>query len=943
MQKNFSFKGINRSTDVALAQDGECVDIVNMRMSNGSLLPMPQPVKVAQLSKEYSAIYWHGIAECYVAITNDGNSTLHFYDKYFAPIMTGDAMLAIDGLRGVKGVEFLGNIVCCMTTESIFYLLFEQGTYRALGERPAIPATDISVTSKIETITTEETYYMMSSTDDLESTWNYNEKGYIDECISAINRTGHYIDRALFRIALRLYDGSYINISNIIYVSDNENGDGVGRDADNMITAAMDATSPSQYTVRVRGFKPEFTFDTSALAAWRNIVVGIDLFSTPSIPGKKCELGGRTQKFDMYTQKSLDTLWDEIASASLFYKVAEYDIDGNCIFRLDDVSPVSLALQPGLETQTVPSSLSGYGVQSSYLYNGRLHIAAFREYFFKGYDAAAYRPVTGGNANVDAMVVQVKVRTTQGDFVTGRYYQNPSLGHDGYATVLPAMLTYPDTRAYEMGVYVQKGQTVYGKVFPLMAHKYLNVAYYLHKWYSPYSTSVAAVFANGGKPAAGISTVDVLRLFNYEVGTHEVIYSASRNCWMYDGDNFPPSAFSSLRIFAIHRNAVDGDKLVFTIKWGGVTDFSFMDIDNIPIDETWQVMDSLPQVESNPCEERRSVMKVSMVENPFVFPAKCTYTPSQSGIVGLCSNTMALSQGQFGQFPLFVFCEDGIWAMSVDSSGSVAYLTCNQVSRDVCINPRSICGISGGVVFAGRQGMMLIAGNNIKKISTAMDGNSIPLAGVPDDIFSRMSSLVSLECNLGNDDFQNFIADAYVVFLPSHNEVLIGNAAYPYSFVYSFSSGMWTRYKTAFSGEIKFKSRPFLHTLTDGGSIIYSIPDEMSGTNRILLFTRPQLWGTKLPKRIMQLLFHAYIEPPEIPLLKIPVIACYMLGSNDGVHFKLLAGNEKNCRLHDVLFPYFPTQSYKYFMFAIVGYMGKDSVITGMEVDINVPWKNKLR
>ena len=149
MQKNFSFKGINRSTDVALAQDGECVDIVNMRMSNGSLLPMPQPVKVAQLGKEYSAIYWHGIAECYVAITNDTNSTLHFYDKDFAPIMMGDAMLAIDGLRGVKGVEFLGNIVCCMTAESIFYLLFEQGTYRALGERPAIPATDISVTSKI--------------------------------------------------------------------------------------------------------------------------------------------------------------------------------------------------------------------------------------------------------------------------------------------------------------------------------------------------------------------------------------------------------------------------------------------------------------------------------------------------------------------------------------------------------------------------------------------------------------------------------------------------------------------------------------------------------------------------------------------------------------------------------------------------------------------------
>ena len=55
MQKNFSFKGINLSTDSALVQDGECLDIVNMRMSNGSLVPMPQLAMIAGLQKEYSA------------------------------------------------------------------------------------------------------------------------------------------------------------------------------------------------------------------------------------------------------------------------------------------------------------------------------------------------------------------------------------------------------------------------------------------------------------------------------------------------------------------------------------------------------------------------------------------------------------------------------------------------------------------------------------------------------------------------------------------------------------------------------------------------------------------------------------------------------------------------------------------------------------------------
>ncbi len=943
MHKNFSFRGINRSTDVALLQDGECLDIVNMRMSNGSLLPMPQPAKVAELKKGYSALFLHEIAKCYIGITDDEERTLHFYNKDFTPMLTGNEMLTINNLRGVNGVECVGNVVCCLTESGIFYLIFENGTYRGLGERPEIPDVNITVSSRIETLTTENSYYKMISTDDLEMTWSYNEKGYIEECVAALNKTGHYIDRALFRVALRLYDGSYINVSNIIYVSDEAGDDGVARDGGNMISEAVTTSSLSQYKVRVRGFKPEFSFDASRLADWRNIVVGIDVFSTMSIPGKKCKLDGRMQKFEMYSATSLEDLWAEIASASLYYKVAEFDIDGNLIFRLDDVSPVNIALQQGLETQTLPSSLSSYDVQSGFVYNGRLHIAAFKEYFFKGYNAKSYTPVWGEKVDVDAMLVQVKMRTTQGDFVTERFFQQPSLGFDGYKYQLPPMLSYPDIRACEMGIYIKIGETVYGKIFPLKAHKYLNVAYYLHKWYLPFATSVVADFANGGAPSASIASEDILKLFDSKPGVYEVVYSASNNDWMYNGAVFPPEEFGSMRIFGIHRGAVDGDKLIFTIDKDALGDMSFKDINNIPVDKTWSIMDSMPEAELNPFEERLNVMKVSMAENPFVFPAKHTYSPSQSAIVGISGNTIALSQGQFGQFPLYVFCTDGIWAMSVDSSGSVAYLASNQVSRDVCINAQSICGVAGGVLFAGKQGLMLIAGNSVQNISLPMMGNRHSLSGVPDDIFAKISSLVSLGDNADDDDFHNFIKNAFVAYLPSQNEVFVCNAAYDYSFVFSLASGIWTRYKGFFMGGVKGCSTPHFFVTSGGKTSVYSIPDEASGANRVLIFTRPQIWGTKLPKRVVQMLLHAYVEPPEKPTPGIPLLGCYMLCSNDGVHFKLIAGNEKNARVQDVLFPYFPTQSYKYYLFAIVGEMGAASAVTGIEVDVNLPWMNRLR
>jgi hypothetical protein len=93
----------------------------------------------------------------------------------------------------------------------------------------------------------------------------------------------------------------------------------------------------------------------------------------------------------------------------------------------------------------------------------------------------------------------------------------------------------------------------------------------------------------------------------------------------------------------------------------------------------------------------------------------------------------------------------------------------------------------------------------------------------------------------------------------------------------------------------------------------------------------------------MQLLLHAYVEPPAQPAPGMPLLACYLLGSNDGTHFKIVAGSEKNVAKQDVLFPYFPTSSYKYYLFAIVGDVGAASTITGMEMDVEVPWRNRIR
>ncbi len=953
MYKSFSFKGITRNCDNLLAAEGECLDAVNLRMINGSLKPVPQPLPVVSLPYRYKAIGRHEAAGCYVCITeNDGS--LHFYDSNWVALTgrSGDGPLRFDELSGVLRVEMVGNILCCFTADSINYMLFDSGTYRNLGVRPPVPAMRVATESKIEKLTTAERYAVHANADNFEASWGYNEKGYLDECVSMLNKTGHYVDRCLFRFALRLYDGSYIYCSHIVYVSDECYDNGVGRDARNFQSESLGAVDNYAYfNLSVRGFKPVFSFHNLFLDDWKGIVVGIDLFSTGSIPGHKAdnvqasfynsETGSTTHMMkEAYVVKSMDELVDDISSASLYYKVAEFDIQGNCIFSLDDVSDVNLALQHGLQQELSVESLSTYSAECSYVLNNRLHIASLKEWLFKGYDSSAFLPAACKSSEQTYLVVHTTIKTSHGTYVVENDCGTFDVGF-GYNTLeLPPLLAYPDSRATEMTLYLFYDTELFAKSFPLTPHKYLNMSQYVHRWYSPYTVTVEAQFASGAS-ASYISDSDVIAVFDGVVGVHEVIYSSEKNSWLYNGNLFPPEEYASLRIFGIPRDVADGDKLVFTIS-AGISSTVCRDVYNIPLDSTWKMLESIPPVNAMPCVERTNVLKVSMVDNPFSFPAELTYAPSQSEVVALSSNTVALSQGQFGQHPLYVFCSDGIWALSVDTSGALAYGGCYPLSREKCINSQSVCGVDSGVIFAGEQGLMLLQGSSMKRISAAMhsaSGSEKILSSLP---FERVASIVALSDSAEACDFETYLSKAMVHYFALHNEVVICCSEYSYSYLFSLDYGAWSRVTWRFSGTVNDCTSFRLFLKDDSRTVVNRFCSEASGYNRVLLFTRPMLFGTKLPKRVVQLMMHCTAVLSSHPTPGMPLLSCYMLCSNDGVHYKISAGAETECESNDLRFPYFPSQSYRYFLFAVAGELGENGLITGIELDVNSTWNRRM-
>jgi len=113
---------------------------------------------------------------------------------------------------------------------------------------------------------------------------------------------------------------------------------------------------------------------------------------------------------------------------------------------------------------------------------------------------------------------------------------------------------------------------------------------------------------------------------------------------------------------------------------------------------------------------------VSEVNNPFVFNAPGYARIGSGDIRGISNYTTALSQGQFGQYPLVIFSTDGIWAASVSSEGYFAAV--HPMSRDVCLDNSPIVQTDGAVFFASPKGLMVASGSKVECVSVQLNGKS---------------------------------------------------------------------------------------------------------------------------------------------------------------------------------------------------------------------------
>lgn len=125
-------------------------------------------------------------------------------------------------------------------------------------------------------------------------------------------------------------------------------------------------------------------------------------------------------------------------------------------------------------------------------------------------------------------------------------------------------------------------------------------------------------------------------------------------------------------------------------------------------------------------------LQVSASNNCFLLPYENSYRigSENNRILALQSAAIKIGDEQVGALPLYVFTEEGIYALRAGES--TLYSAVNPINHDKIINPSTI-SINGAVAYITERGVHILTGEGSKVISTPIHGAD----GIPDIDFLK--------------------------------------------------------------------------------------------------------------------------------------------------------------------------------------------------------------
>ena len=316
---------------------------------------------------------------------------------------------------------------------------------------------------------------------------------------------------------------------------------------------------------------------------------------------------------------------------------------------------------------------------------------------------------------------------------------------------------------------------------------------------------------------------------------------------------------------------------------------------------------------------------VSEANCPFAFRASSAVSVGAQEVFAISCANRALSDGQFGQFPLYAFSSEGIWAISVGANG--VYSAVQPISRDELINVNSVTQIDDAVLFVTHRGVMMISGSQTSCISNIVNSDyGFDLNALPK--FNRIADIADISSEtLSTIPFNAFLAGGRMMYDYPNQRIILYNPACRYAYTLSLISHNWSMIESNIVSNVN--SYPEALAVDSVGNLV-DFSTRSPDYRPAILITRPlKLDGPDILKTIDTVIQRGNFAKGHV--------ASVLYGSRDLAHWHLVWSSQSH------IMRGFSGTPYKYFRIALICNLDPDESISGASIQFTPRYGNKLR
>lgn len=896
MIKDIKYNGYTAQPSDYECPDGQLATSLNLISEDSQLKPLLQPIPASiGLSASQKAVYIHETSSYKHYILLEGKS-VSWINGNSESVQIPTSLATFSGVD-IYQFSSIGNTLLVLCSDGMHYFLWKDGQTGYLNLGTTMPECSLSFGLQAEMKRTDQ-FEITCSIDqsNIYSEFDDTEKTNItDQVLAKINKfiaeestqKGKFIFPFFVRYAYRLYDGTLTRHSApILMICSSENTPRVfwfnlHGSGDTYTSADLRVVAP------VHSLDYALESDLNSLQNWSDIIKSVDIFI--SAPIYTYDQNGQCEKFinggqDLSSFSVCKHINQNVRSS--VYPL-RYQLNTFGKLYAFTFTPLDLSSRPGGVLVTPKRSADAV----------KEDIRSCSQFYL-------LHSIRVEELKSERTLVPVKEDYLQ-SLVTREVMTDDYDSHD---KIIPQQAFAYNSRLNLSGIK----KTLFQGFDGYSLFNYSDG--YVYNW------------ADASPTTSDITHSVLVAVYIKQDGKDIIVYGSAGIC----GNNSPllflyyPNV-NAYKAVIIRNYYLDLPHLVVPLEPHGFLNGAFY---FGGWEEPAGISQSRPQQSS--IEDRTidvfNKVYTSEVNNPYVFPVLGINTVGTGRIMAISTAAKALSEGQFGQFPLYAFTTEGVWALEVSSTGS--YSARQPITRDVILENTDPLQMDSAVLFATDRGIMLISGSQTQCITDAINAKE------PFDVL-QLPGMAKLHTMLGHNadtclptaPFLDFISECGMLYDYVHQRVIVYNSNYTYAYVYSLKSKEWAMmYSTIEAG---INSYPEALAVDHNGALLNYSSMEGEPTNGLFV-TRPlKLETPDVLKTMDTVIQRGHFRKGHVQSV--------LYGSRDLYNWHLIWSSK------DQYLRGFRGSPFKYFRIACLTSLSEDESIFGASLQFNPRQTNQPR